>query len=398
MKQPCVKYSRRPRYTRLQSTFLNWFLGLWILVCSASTFGCRILDRNPRNQSLVSARQLSLRGTEAYQRDRVQDAELLFTQALAQSPYDERAHWGYSNTLWKQGSKTKAIEHMSEAYRLSGRNPDYAVQLGEMHLELGQYDLAKQLALDVLSANRSHANAWALLGDVHDRQSDWPSALECYHHALILRSDFPEVQFSIAKIYRTTGRPERALATLDHMADLHVAVVDTPEHLLLRGLVYADLNRTREASELLAKCSERLAPEEWEKQLQVVEGQVRCADLVQARMAMGRIPESYASAGKVSHWQNKLNDDFLRLANATSPLGNTNPSAVHGLDAVITPTFSGPALSAFPAIPQPNRVENSNGQILGESFNNNGTTPVDSSSSIKNSYLTEPPRMPRTIR
>lgn len=394
MKQPCVKFSISPRCTAAQSTCLHWFLGLWILACSASTFGCRILDRNPRNQSLVSARQLSLRGTEAYQRDRVQDAELLFTQALTQSPYDERAHWGYSNTLWKQGSKTKAIEHMSEAYRLSGRNPDYAVQLGEMHLELGQCDLAKQLALDVLSANRSHANAWALLGDVHDRQSDWPSALECYHHALILRSDFPKVQFSIAEIYRTTGRPERALATLDHMADLHVAVVDTPEHLLLRGLVYADLNRTREASELLAKCSERLTPEEWEKQLQVVEGQVRCADLVQARMAMGRIPESYASAGnsagKVSYWQNKLNDDFLRLANATSPLGSSNPSAVHGLDSVIMPPFS--------AIPEPNRVENPNAQSTGGTLSNPGTPPLDSNSSIKNSYLTEPPRMPRTIR
>jgi tetratricopeptide (TPR) repeat protein len=331
---------------------------------------------------------------------------LLFTQALAQSPFDERAHWGYSNTLWKQGSKTKAIEHMSEAYRLSGRNPDYAVQLGEMHLELGQCDLAKQLALDVLSANRGHANAWALLGDVHDRQSDWPSALECYHHALILRGDFPKVQFSIAEIYRTTGRPERALATLDHMADLHVAVVDSPEHLLLRGLVYADLNRTREASELLAKCSERLTPEEWEKQLQVVEGQVRCADLVQARMAMGRIPESYASAGKVSYWQNKLNDDFLRLANATSPLGSSNPPAVHGLDSVIAPSFSATTQTPFAAtaqpdistMPQRNRIENSNGQIISEAFSNPGDRPLDSNPSIKNSYLTEPPKMPRILR
>ncbi len=327
---------------------------LVLLVSNPLSVGCRILDRGQRNQSLVSARQLSLRGTEAYQRDRIQDAELLFTQALTQSPYDERAHWGYANTLWKQGNKNKAIEHMAEAYRLSGRNPDYAVQLGEMHLEIGNQEQAKQLSLDVLSANRGHANAWALLGDVHAKQADWSSALECYHHALILRSDFPKVQFAIAEIYRTTGRPERALATLDHMADLHVAVVDSPDHLLLRGLVYADLNRAREASELLAKCSERLPAEEWEKQLAVVEAQVRCADLVQARMAIGRIPEMQAGTKQVSYWQTRLNEDFLRLANATTPVQG-------GSDAVW-----------------------------------NGSTGADSS--IKNNYLAEPPKMPRTIR
>ncbi len=327
---------------------------LVFIVCVPLHVGCRILDRGQRNQSLVSARQLSLRGTEAYQRDRIQDAELLFTQALTQSPYDERAHWGYANTLWKQGDKNKAIEHMAEAYRLSGRNPDYAVQLGEMHLEIGNQESAKQLALDVLSANRGHSNAWALLGDVHGKQADWSSALECYHHALILRSDFPKVQFAIAEIYRTTGRPERALATLDHMADLHVAVLDSPDHLLLRGLVYADLNRTREASELLAKCSERLPAEAWEKQLSVVEAQVRCADLVQARMAIGRIPEMQASTKQVSYWQTRLNEDFLRLANATAP--------VQG-----------------------------GGEVIW-----NGSTGTDSS--IKNNYLAEPPRMPRNIR
>lgn len=392
----------------------GWTGVLVLLVCIPLHGGCRILDRGQRNQSLVTARQLSLRGTEAYQRERIQDAELLFTQALTQSPYDERAHWGYANTLWKQGDKSKAIEHMAEAYRLSGRNPDYAVQLGEMHLEIGNQESAKQLALDVLSANRGHSNAWALLGDVHGKQADWSSALECYHHALILRSDFPKVQFAIAEIYRTTGRPERALATLDHMADLHVAVVDTPEHLLLRGLVYADLNRTREASELLAKCSERLPAEDWEKQLLVVETQVRCADLVQARMAIGRIPEMQASTKQVSYWQTRLNEDFLRLANATTPVQGDKQ-----IDTLSTVTAFTPAHSTFS--PANSAAVNSTfskgmnpvsagGGSSGRVFSSGGPGAQDwngqvpgsgaggADSSINNNYLAEPPRMPRTIR
>jgi tetratricopeptide (TPR) repeat protein len=282
--------------------------------------GCRMLGNNSRNQSLVHARQLSLRGTDALHRDREQDAELLFSQALSQSTYDERAHWGYASVLWKSGDKRKALEHMNEAFRLSGQNPDYAIQLGEMHLDLGQFDSAKSLALDVLSVNRSHTNAWALLGDVHRNQKDWPSALECYHHALLLRSDYPKAQYAIAEIYRKTGRPERALATLDHMVDLHASVSDEPEHLLLRGLAFCDLDRSKEAKELLAKCSERLASSELEKQLQIIEAQVRLADLVQARMSMGRIATDHAGHPEFQRWKNRLDSDFIRLANSEAAI------------------------------------------------------------------------------
>jgi tetratricopeptide (TPR) repeat protein len=288
--------------------------------------GCRMLVGKARNQSLVNARQLSLRGTDAFQRNRDQDAELLFSQALSESPQDERAHWGYASVLWKSGDKRKALEHMNEAYRLSGRNPDYAIQLGQMHLDLGQFDSAKALAIDVLAVNRNHNNAWALLGDVHRTQKDWPSSLECYHHALLLRSDNPQVQFAVADIYRKTGRPERALATLDRMVDLHAAIVEDPEHLLLRGLTFTDLDRPKEAKELLSKCSERLEPTAWDKQLLVIEAQVRLADLVQARMAMGRIAPEHTNEPTVLRWKNRLDSDFVRLANSSTVLSKPDPN------------------------------------------------------------------------
>lgn len=298
-----------------RTAMLVWILGICMLP------GCRMLVSNSRNQSLLTARQLSLRGTDAFQRGRQQDAELLFTQALSHSKFDERAHWGYAKVLWQSGDKDKALEHMNEAFRLSGSNPDYAITLGEMHLDQDQYDAAKTLALDVLSVNRTHTNAWALLGDVHRDQKDWPSALECYHHALLLRSDFPKAQYAIAEIYRRTGRSERALATLDHMVDLHAAVAEEPEHLLLRGLTFADLNRPQEAKELLAKSSERLAPNQWEKQVQIIEAQVRLADLVQARMAIGRIAQEHASHPELQLLKNRMDSDFVRLANNDSLVG-----------------------------------------------------------------------------
>lgn len=289
---------------------------VWISVALLTTLvsGCRALTSGQTNKPLVSARQLSLRGADALQRGRDQDAELLFSQSLALSPLDERAHWGYATTLWNRGDKARATFHMTEALRLSGRNPEYAIRLGEMYLELGNFADAKNIALDVLSANRNHAQAWALLGDTHRAESDWDDARECYHRALLIRRDYPKVQLAIAELYRKTGRPERALSTLDRMTDLNAAISDNPEHMLLRGLAFADLNRPQEAASLLAECSEHLPPDRWQQQLEVAETQCRIGEMVQARMAMGRIAESHANDPAVLQMKHHLDQHFNLLA------------------------------------------------------------------------------------
>lgn len=297
---------RRPRYGA-SSVLVLCFLAL------VPMLGCRAFRGDTTNKPLVSARQLSLRGADALQRSRYQDAELLFSQALAVSPLDERAHWGYAMTLWNRGEKQQATQHMSEALRLSGRNPDYAIQLGEMYLELGDYASAKRFALDVLSDNRNHARAWALLGDTHRAESDWTNALECYHRALLIKSDYPQVQLSIADIYRKQGKPERALSTLDRMVDLHTAVREDPEHMLLRGLALADLNRPQEAAALLAKASEGLPTSELDRHLEVVEAQRRAGELVQARISLGRLLAESGGDPRVQTAKLQLDESFAKM-------------------------------------------------------------------------------------
>jgi tetratricopeptide (TPR) repeat protein len=281
--------------------------------------GCRAFRGDTTNKPLVTARQLSLRGAEAMQRSRYQDAELLFSQALAISPLDERAHWGYATTLWNRGERQKATQHMGEALRLSGRNPDYAIQLGEMNLELGEYGTAKKIALDVLSDNRNHARAWALLGDTHRAENEWVEARECYHRALLVRSDYPRVQLSIAEIYRKQGRPERALSTLDRMIDLHSAVREDPEQMLLRGLAFADLNRPTEAASLLAKAAEQLPTEQLDRHLEVLDAQQRMGELVQARITLGRLMTEHAGNPRVQGAKSALDASFVNMAQSASP-------------------------------------------------------------------------------
>jgi tetratricopeptide (TPR) repeat protein len=309
--------------TRLSAFRLPGFGLPWLLcaclACAGS--GCRALQSSSTNKPLVSARQLSLRGADALQRSREQDAELLFSQALALSPLDERAHWGYANVLWTRGEKQQATHHMNEALRLSGRNPEYAIQLGEMNLELGEFAAAKSIALDVLSGNRNHARAWALLGDTHRSESDWVSAMECYHRALLIRSDYPRVQLSIADIYRKQGRPERALSTLDRITDVNNAFREDPEHMVLRGLAFADLNRPQEAASLLAKATERLPTDQLDRHLEVLTAQHRIGELVQARITLGRLMTNNASHPGVLTAKNLLDTSFANMAHEETPRG-----------------------------------------------------------------------------
>ena len=244
---------------------------------------------------------------------------MLFSEALRKSPLDERAHWGYATTLWQRGDRQRAIEHMREAVRLSGRNPEYAVRLGEMNLDLGDRKAAREYALGVLAANRTNAQAWALLGDTHQSERDWPAALECYHRALLIRSDYSRVELSVAEIYRHTGRPRRTLAALDRMTDLHASASSDPEVLLIRGMALADLERGPEAAEALALASERMPSDRIDKQIQLVHAQHRIGELVPARMTLGRLIATNGNNPEVMRLQSMLDMSFAHLADPPTP-------------------------------------------------------------------------------
>lgn len=304
----------------------SWLVLVILLFCSIVGSGCRTLRDRTSSSHLQRARELSLKGTDAIERQRYGDAEMLFAEALKQSEADERAHWGYANALWKRGERSKAIEHMEQALKLSersaGGNPEYAIRLGEMYLETGDFGRARQIAEGVLATKRNHAAAWALVGDTHKAERRWDISQECYQRALLIQPDFPKVQLSLAEIYRNMGKPQRALAVLDRMNDLRDTANLDPQALLNRGLALADLNRHVEAKEILAKASERLPLEQLDAHLQIAHAQHRLGELVAARMTLGRVRETHASSTEVHRLQSMLDMSFAHLSD---PLQFANP-------------------------------------------------------------------------
>jgi tetratricopeptide (TPR) repeat protein len=266
------------------------------------------------DERLAVARQLSLRGADAMNDNRMGDAETYFSEALQSCPADERAQWGYAEALWNRGHCGASIHHMQEAIRLSGNNPEYRIRLGQMYLSQRDIERARHQARSILDHDQKNAKAWALLGDVERSAQQWTAAMHCYHRALLIRSDYPEVQIAMADIYRHVGRPERTLATLDRLADLHPDQHNDAESSLIRGLALAELGRKEDAIESLSRAARHLPAEQSDRLVDLAAAQYRLGELVDARMTLGKILQRHPDHAAAKSLQSTLDLSFAHLA------------------------------------------------------------------------------------
>src|SRR6266516_3723956 len=113
----------------------------------AANSGCRTFrPHRVSDESIAAARQLSLQGIDAQQRGHWDRAESLFAAAILKCPSDERARYGYAESLWQRGAWQQAVEHMEEAVRLSGNDPERLVRLGQMYRARGDLVRARRQA------------------------------------------------------------------------------------------------------------------------------------------------------------------------------------------------------------------------------------------------------------
>jgi len=230
------------------------------ILISILVAGCASLSRSKLDESVLTARQLSLRGTEAIQRGKWGDAEACLSEAVQLCPLDERMRCQYAETLWNLGAYDEAIQHMQFAVRLSGGNPELSVRLGEMYLQKGDPQRASEQAERAIAANRELASAWALRGDVLQRQGDYEGGLASYHRALSFVEHYPRVQLAIAECYRRQGRHSRVLGTLQSLADGYPTGDVPAEVQFQEGLAQKELGRYEAAIGSFTDAARKSAP------------------------------------------------------------------------------------------------------------------------------------------
>jgi tetratricopeptide (TPR) repeat protein len=228
-----------------------------VLLLLPTAVGCVGFSRRLQPDDVVLARQIAQRGMDAVDAGNWQKAEDSFAQAVEVCPVDERVQARYADALWHRGARKDALEHMQEAVRLSGSEPELVVRLGEMYLETGDLQQAHNSAERVIMSGRQLASAYRLRGDVRQRQGKPDDALADYHRALAMQPQYPEVQMAIAAVYYQQDRPQRALSTLQALAGSYPSGEEPVALLYWQGLACKALNRPEQAVKHLVQAESR---------------------------------------------------------------------------------------------------------------------------------------------
>lgn len=228
-----------------------------IMLAVLASGGCRAISRIGESNQSLTARKLSRQGLQAMHHGQWNAAEQLFSDALAVSDIDDRAHRGISEAYWKRGQKDAAIKHMERAVELSAKDPKLVGRLGQMYLDVGRAMDAEHQSLIAVESERDSAEIWALRGDCLRTRGTHQEALAAYHRALALQPDYAEVKLRVAEIYLGENRYDRLLATLDQF-NPDGDETETPARVhMLRGIAMKNLGRDERAIKHFVNASQR---------------------------------------------------------------------------------------------------------------------------------------------
>ncbi|MGD0519603.1 MAG: tetratricopeptide repeat protein [Thermoguttaceae bacterium] len=214
----------------------------------ALSAGCRLPGRDgPVSQSLAESRNLSRQGVAAMERGQQQQAESLLAKAVKVCPSDPEARRNYAETLWLHGSRNKAIEQMEEVARNGGEDAAFCTRLAEMYLAAGRTDAAARSVQQALDLDPKLASAWAVRGGVMRASGQPRQALADYLRALGYDPGDRKILIEAAELYRQLDEPERALQTLEVLADSYAPGEEPQQVLYLTGLAYTALGRHGDA-------------------------------------------------------------------------------------------------------------------------------------------------------
>jgi len=235
---------------------------LWIAALLAVLVsGCRLPgNQGPVSQSLANCRLLSQKAVAALEGGRQQEAESLLAEAVEACPADPQARFYYGEALWMRGARQEAIAQLQQAVRLAGEDATAWIRLAEMQLLAGEVQSARQSAEQALDVNPKLAAGWAIRGRVMRALGRTPQALADFHRALGYAPNDRQILREAALLHYQSNRPQRALATLQTLADTYPPGEEPQEVLYLSGLVQIALGRYEAAAASFSAALRRAKP------------------------------------------------------------------------------------------------------------------------------------------
>jgi tetratricopeptide (TPR) repeat protein len=232
-----------------------------VVLLPAMLAGCRFPGWDaPISQSLVDSRKLSRQGVAAMEQGQQSQAEALLAKAVHACPTDTEARRNYAETLWQRGAQKQAIAQMELGVKVAKDDAAFRIRLAEMYLAAGRREQAAECAQQALDLDPKSAPSWAIQGGVLKAAGQPQQALAAYLHALGLDPQDRKTMFEVAELYRELNQPDRALQTLQTLAENYIPGEEPQNVLYLTGAAYLALGRYDDAVEKMKLAVERGNP------------------------------------------------------------------------------------------------------------------------------------------
>ena len=290
------------------------YTSLLVLLFAIGSSGCATLrNRNPIDEEVIIARQLSQQGVDARQDGDWTLAEERFRSAIKYCPKDHTARVQYAECLWRRGASDDATQELTKAIDLSGGSDvDSIARLGEMLNQMGNKDSSARLVEHALTIDPQNAHAWKLHASLLRDKGELEKALAGYHRALAYAPDDADVLAATAEIYYQANRPHRAVAVLDRVFSETEKELASTRLLRLHGLALAKLERNDEAIQSLTLA--RNSMQEPTADL--------LADLAESQLANDQVADAAATIDEA--FRIATAGDRIRLQNLQSTVAAIN--------------------------------------------------------------------------
>ena len=235
----------------------------WMNVVLLLSFlaGCQLPGREgPVPRSLADCRKFSQQGVAELDRGHQQKAEALLAKAVQVCPVDAEARRRYAESLWRRGARPEAIAQMEEAGRLMAEDAALWARLAEMYLAAGQPEKAWRTANLAMDLDPKLPGAWAIRGGVMQAAGQPRDALNDYLRALSYVPNDRDILMHVADMYRQLNQPDRALQTLQSLAETYPSGEEPGQIHYQMGLAYSALGRYDAAVESLSVAMAREKP------------------------------------------------------------------------------------------------------------------------------------------
>lgn len=159
----------------------------------------------------------------------------LLKQASENYPNNIQIGHAYARTLIELNQPEAALKEFEKLHKLQPENSDFIFSLGIVHMQLEQYDSAKEQLMKLNHDRNKRNEANYYLGAIAEEQNDLDSALD--HYSRVEGNHLGDAQIRIAKILTDQGNLTQARDTLQRLR------INQPQHQLKYFMIEAELLR-----------------------------------------------------------------------------------------------------------------------------------------------------------